>query len=151
MNLIRLGIALSLGLGLCGCEQMMLNPNYSQSMARKGSTTQVADAKGGERVAIGDNITIVDKSTDPEDTFGGRVGLKAKAAGEATTRAMNPATWKTDPNSPAERQRQMAIRRKQKQKESEPNAFVRWMFPEPKTPRTVGEWLSQDRLDGNEN
>ena len=145
MNLIRLSFVLSLGLGLCGCEQMMLNPNHSQAMARKDS-----GQTSGERVSIGDNITLIEKPAPDEDSFAGRVAVTTKAAGEATTKAMTPASWKADPNSPAERQRRAAIRRKQKQKASEPNAFVRWMFPEPKPPRTVGEWLSQDRLDGNE-
>jgi hypothetical protein len=145
VNLIRLVITFSLGLCLCGCEQMMLNPNHSQAVARKGATDQT-----GERIQLGEHITMIDHQTRDEDSFASRVAIKTKEAGEATSKAMNPASWKADPNSPAERQRRAAIRRKQKLKESEPNAFVRWMFPEPKPPRTVGEWLSQDRLDGNE-
>ena len=131
MNSIRLCFVLSLGLGLCGCEQMMLNSNHSNALVRQASAQQAVE-------------------TRDEDSIASRVAIKTKEAGDATTKAMNPASWKADPNSPAERQRRAAIRRKQKQKESEPNAFVAWMFPEPKPPRTVGEWLSQDRLDGNE-
>lgn len=143
MNRIRLILAMTLGLGLCGCEQLMLNPNPSRDLAHKAS----AD-KEGERVALGENITLIEKPTPDEDTLAGRVAIKTKAAGEATSKALTPASWKADPNSPAERQRRAAIRRKQKQKQSQPNAFMRWMFPEPTPPRTVGEWLSQDRLDG---
>jgi hypothetical protein len=129
VNSICLSSLLLLSLGLCGCEQLMLSPNHSPTPVKR-------------------TLAQEDVETRDEDSFSSRVAITSKEAGQAASKAMNPASWRPDPNSPAERQRRYAIRKKQKQKQQEPNAFMRWMFPEPKPPRTVGEWLSQDRLDG---
>jgi len=123
VNSIRLSVLLLFCACLTGCQELALTPQ--QPVASK-------------RTLVKETV-----ETRDEDSFSSRMAIAGKSAKDAAAKPLKASTWKADPNSPAERQRQAAIRRKQK----EPNAFMRWMFPEPTPPRTVGEWLAQERLD----
>lgn len=126
VNCSRSFLALPLlGLALAGCQA--LSPADSQSLA----------ARGGEEKTV----------TRDDDTFTGRLETSTRQLTETVSKPLDPTYWQQ------ERQKSQAAKRlKQQQaaaakKRQKRSAFMNWLFPEPKQPRTLSEWLSQDRPD----
>ena len=116
-----------LGVFLAGCQP--LSPTGSQSLAnaRTGAQDQVV--------------------TRDDDTFTGRLETGTRQLTEKVSKPLDPNYWQQ------ERQKSQAAKRLKQQQEAAAkqrrkpprSAFMAWLFPEPKQPRTLSEWLSQDR------
>lgn len=111
----------------CGCQP--LAPGTSQQLVRSGPTDDMVDARD-------------------DDSFSGRFKTGATQLTEAATKPLDPTYWQ-------QRQQEKAIAKKREQqqqaaaakrrKPAQKSAFMAWLFPEPKQPRTLSEWLSQER------
>ena len=63
------------------------------------------------------------------------------------SKPLDPTYWQQERQKSQAKKRlkqQQAAAVKKRQKRS---PFMNWLFPEPKQPRTLSEWLSQDRPD----
>lgn len=83
-----------------------------------------------------------------DDTFSGRLATSTRQVTDTVSKPLDPTYWQQK-----QQQAQQAKRQKQKQadlaknrKPTQPRSrLMTWLFPEPKKPRTLSEWLSQDR------
>ena len=78
-----------------------------------------------------------------DDTLSGRLNTGTKQMTAAVTRPLDRSFW-VSPNKAAEKQQQAAAAKRRKQQQPR-SPLMSWLFPEPKQPRTLSEWLSQER------
>lgn len=128
MTCFRSLIALSLlSVVLAGCQT--LTPADPQSLNA---------SRGGD-----DEATV----TRDDDTFTGRLETSTRQLTETVSKPLDPTYWQQERQKSQAKKRlkqQQAAAAKKRQKRS---PFMTWLFPEPKQPRTLSEWLSQDRPD----
>jgi ABC-type sugar transport system substrate-binding protein len=129
VNSLRLSSALTLlALAVAGCQP--LAPIASQPLAQ---SSHAADGQLAPR---------------DDDTFFGRLTSSTRQAAETVSKPLDPTYWQQK-----QQQSQLAKQQKKKQeaqakrRKVQPprSAFMEWLFPEPKKPRTLSEWLSQER------
>jgi len=106
---------------VAGCQP--LSPGASQSLATPAG--------------LGGDIEPRD-----DDTFTGRLKTSTKQMATATTKPFDRQDAQQK-SLAKERQRQQQAAAKQRAKPK--SGLTSWLFPEPKQPRTLSEWLSQDR------
>jgi hypothetical protein len=120
--------ALYLVLGAAGCQA--LAPGAGQQLTRSGG------GPPGQQVATRD-----------DDTFSGRLATGTQAMTASVRQPLDPNYWKAQS---AVKAKQKAQKKKQldAQRRNQPRSpLTAWLFPEPKRPRTLSEWLTQERPD----
>jgi hypothetical protein len=107
-------------------------------LAPTGSQTLAGSRDGSDQIVARD-----------DDTFTGRLETGTRQLTETVSKPLDPTYWQQErQKSQAKKrlkQQQQAAAEKQRKKPR--SGFMAWMFPEPKQPRTLSEWLSQDRPD----
>jgi hypothetical protein len=129
-----------------GCQTTNVAPS-SKAIGYKPTAPSSSKTAGSEKPHEGQQTTYSaplaasDASDDPsalEKLSSGTKGFFSRA-GEALTPTKSTAASKSTWGSSSQQAK--------KKKPKKPSAFYTWLHPEPKQPRTLKEWMSQDRLD----
>jgi hypothetical protein len=109
---------------LCGCQP--LTPAGSQSSPLASQAAAAHD----------------------DDTFQGRLASTTRQVTDTVSKPFDPAYQKqkqqdAELKKRQKQQQEAAVKRRKAQQPRSP--LMAWLFPEPKTPRTLSEWLSQER------
>jgi hypothetical protein len=89
-----------------------------------------------------------DAAPHDDDTFKGRLASTTRQVTDTVTKPFDPAYQKKSQQEAElkkrQKQQQEAVAKKRKAQQPR-SPLMAWLFPEPKTPRTLTEWLSQER------
>lgn len=83
-----------------------------------------------------------------DDTFTGRLKTGTMQFTESASKPFDPTYWQQRQQEKAvakQREQQQQAAGAKRRKPAQRSAFMAWLFPEPKHPRTLSEWLSQER------
>jgi len=120
--------AILLALALGGCQAV--SPGSSQQLV--GTQRPPAD----EVVARDD------------DTFRGRLTTGTREISATVAKPFDPTYWQEKQVERQVKKKQLAAAAKQRPAPKR-SALSKWLFPEPKKPQTLSQWLAQDRPKGN--
>jgi hypothetical protein len=124
----RSWFALVAMLGAAGCQAIA--PAADQQLTRSGA------GQSGQQVVSRD-----------DDTFSGRLKTETQAMTAATRQQLDPNYWKSQGAAKA-KQKELKKKQLAAQRSKQPRSrLASWLFPEPKKPQTLSEWLTQERPD----
>jgi hypothetical protein len=129
VNLLRLSSALTfLTLTLAGC----------QPLSPTGSQPWTLSSRGPDGQPL----------LRDDDTFAGRLATSTRQVTETVSKPFDPTYWQQRQQQAQEAKRQKEKQEalaKKRQAQQPRSRLMAWLFPEPKKPRTLSEWLSQER------
>jgi len=87
--------------------------------------------------------------TRDDDTFRGRLETTTRQMTTAVSQPFDPTYWQQKQAERQARKKQQERLAAQANKNKKPSALSKWLFPEPRRPQTISEWLAQDRPIGD--
>ena len=133
---------------VAGCQSDPVSPNskaigYKPTAPASSKTASSGKKHEGQQASYSRPVESSDASDDPsalEKLTSGTKGMFSRAG-----QALSPTSGRAESkNGWATPSRQAQAKKKKPKK---PSAFYTWLHPEPKQPRTLKEWMSQERLD----
>ncbi len=119
----RVALLIGIVAPLCGCQPLSLGSNKEIAAKHTAEQSQVAQRD--------------------DDTVTGRLKTSSKQVSQTVSKPFDRDYRRAQNKAAAVRKKALAKQRKK----DEPSPLVAWLFPEPKVPQTLPEWLAQDRLD----
>ena len=139
---------------VAGCQSTAVAPSTkalgykptsppSAKTAQSAKTAAAGKPHEGQQIGYSAPLAASDTSDDPsalEKLSTGTRGVFSRA-GQALTPKSSSTTGKSAGWGSSSRQA------KKQKKPKKPSALYTWLHPEPKQPRTLKEWMAQERLD----